>query len=73
MDSRCQSEMLWETNSGDPENFERIAAQLTQLANDLPAAAHDRGLAVQLSDDLRRLLDTLEKRPWRQAITVGAR
>jgi hypothetical protein len=59
--------MVWEADPGDPENFRLIATQLLQLANELPAAARDRALAVRISDDLWRLLDTLEKRPWRRA------
>jgi hypothetical protein len=60
-----EREMVWETDPGDPQNFELIATRLLQLANELPAAAHDRALAVRISDDLWSLLDTLEKRPWR--------
>ena len=65
-----EREMVWETDPGDAQNFELIATHLLQLANDLPAAAHDRGLAVRISDDLWRLLDALEKRPWRQVDAV---
>src|SRR5262249_47337561 len=47
-----EREMFWETDPLDPENFARIAADLIQLANDLPATANDRALAVHISDDL---------------------
>src|SRR5215469_8473067 len=47
-----ESEMFWETDPGDPENFARVAAALIQLANDLPATTKDRARAVRISDDL---------------------